>query len=144
MTSEDHDYYYRYKDVVIHNGYADDLYFTNPSVRIELIKFRIIKKTPKGAYILTNEYPKPERLILDHWDKKYAHSTIAEARLAFIKRKRNQITIVETQLRNAKEAYFTACKDFGSVPELEKTVSAEKVYGMQAIRNTTPEEELEI
>lgn len=128
MPTADLGFYYRYRETYDYTPSFNGGFYLNASVKIILDKFPITKKTPKGAYVLTDKYPNPEKLILDHWNRKYAHPTEKKAQLAYLKRKQSQITIVQQQLFVAREAYAEACNKFGLPQEIRKYISENKVY----------------
>lgn len=72
-------------------------------VRVALIEYKIVKTTPKGAWISRLE-GMPPRLVLMGSKRPFACSTIAEAKESFITRKQSQIAILRSQLGDAKEA----------------------------------------
>lgn len=88
------DTYYRFED---HGGY------------IECIKYDLIKKTPKGAWIRRTlpwhgTQVNQKRFVLDGEGKRLAYPTKELARTSFIARKRRQVAILQSRLEVAKEA----------------------------------------
>ena len=90
--------FYRYYDVS--NG--EDIIITN----IILVKFYLIKKTPKG-YWISSEFQK-KRWINKTAKKRYAYPTKKKALNNFIKRKEQQKSILFYQLEQAKQALSQA------------------------------------
>lgn len=71
-------------------------------VELRVLKFQIVKVTPKGVRLDV------EKVVLDHWNKKYACPTLELAVESFMARKRRQIAINNSRVKNAKEAILLA------------------------------------
>jgi hypothetical protein len=76
-----------------------ELYGTSPP-SLEFYRFKILKRTPKGAWINSFE---GKRFVLLTAAKQYASSTQAEAVNQLRSRKRWRIKILSRQLKDAKE-----------------------------------------
>lgn len=79
------------------------------SLQYVCTQHRVIKKTPKGAWVEQEGYnarynPKQKKFILDAAIKKWANPTIEEAINAFKHRKIRQIRILSNRLQEAKKA----------------------------------------
>ena len=86
-------------------------------MRIHLIRYRLVRKTPKGACIHRMEGGwkgcGKDRFVLDGPGKRHANATIEEAKTSFIARKRRQIGLLETNLTFAKAALkFATSEEF--------------------------------
>jgi hypothetical protein len=77
-------------------------------VHLDLYWFKIIKRTPRGAWIQVNHNDK--KFILLNARRKWAHETKADALESFRHRKLHQIAILKHQLFVAKEALKSAKK----------------------------------
>lgn len=82
---------------------------------VDVLKFEMIKKTPKGAWIKTDSW-KGRAFVLDGVGKRYAHTTLEAAEESFRRRKARQIKIYEAKIRSAKDA----------LASLEKAVAKRK------------------
>lgn len=102
------DVYYRFVDDLVGTGGFDvdgDYVPGEPYVRVRIWSYDIVRRTPKGAWVLTDETGvMSEHLILDRWHKKYANPTIEGARNDFIARKQRLIDIQTRRIRHAQEA----------------------------------------
>jgi hypothetical protein len=78
-----------------------DGYF-HSEVRVELQKFRVLKLTPKGAWVKGGCYNR--RFVLRGARKRLCCPTIKEAKESFIARKKKQASIYEHRARRAREA----------------------------------------
>ncbi len=86
--------FYRYEDVL-----------TTEGVRLYLIKYKLVKKTPKGYWICHEwESDTARRWVSATARKRFAYPTEKEAIDGFIARKKRQIKILEANLRHAKVA----------------------------------------
>lgn len=78
--------------------------FDNPIgpgiLKVELYKYGVIKRTPKGAWI--NSCPK--KFVLLTARKKFACNTVDEAKESFIARKNRQKKILTAQLKQCEKA----------------------------------------
>ena len=104
----DADVLYRYEEVRYSWGlgqYDDPLPGYN--IKIELRELKVIRRTPKGAWIRRwshNLNTGGERFVRLTARKQYASNTKEEAMVCFIARKKRQIQILSRQLWQAKEA----------------------------------------
>lgn len=83
MTDEP-EFYYR----EVNSRWTSDL------LAISVLKFRVIKRTPKGVWVVPDYYWPDEtrkRFILDGKGRRYAYPTREEARASFIIRKKREI-----------------------------------------------------
>lgn len=106
------EFYYRYVDFLESSGGYDVTGEWEPgpsSLRVRIEQFEVVRKTPKGAWIIDNSGDR--RLILDHWFNKFANPTLEGARRDFIARKKKLIAIQEARIRDAKLAVATAEKN---------------------------------
>jgi hypothetical protein len=76
-------------------------------VHLDLYWYKIIKRTPRGAWIQVGF---DKKFILLNARRKWAHETKADALESFRHRKLNQIAILKHQLFVAKEALKSAKK----------------------------------
>lgn len=99
------EYLYRYNDQKCSRGL--DM-FDEPiqgfNTDIVLSKYKIIKRTPKGAWISTCDWTDDKKFVLLIARKQYACETTEEAKQSFIMRKRRQLEILSTQLEHVKLA----------------------------------------
>jgi hypothetical protein len=92
--------FYRYEDIV----YADI------GVRINERKFKLLKETPCGYWILPDwGYNYPESEEFKRWvskvsKKRFAYPTKEEALVSYMARKKRQIEILKSQLKRAEIA----------------------------------------
>lgn len=73
-----------------------------PQLTLELIHYKVTRKTPKGCWI--EDYHGHERFVLDSARKRWAYPTEALARESFIARKEWQIHHLTRQLEHAQAA----------------------------------------
>ncbi len=77
-------------------------------VRVKLLKFKVVKCTPKGVRIVRvfGDYVCGDtpRLVLHDSHKRYAYPTIEEACVSFLARKRKQLRIYRARCRDAELA----------------------------------------
>ena len=69
-------------------------------VVVELLRFQVVKHTPKGVRLGINR----RRLVLHGSHKRYACPTVEEARVSFLARKRKQLRIYRSRCRDAEIA----------------------------------------
>lgn len=82
---------------------------TISGVHIYLHKYVVSKVTEKGVWVVPENFSSSYRkFILLSAKKKYAHASEKEALDSFIARKKRQILILQSQLEDAKTAYFHA------------------------------------
>jgi hypothetical protein len=86
-------------------------------IKIELQKFRVVKRTPKGAWIIPSwepgwwHDPKPrKRFVLDGDGRRYAYPTVDAAHKSYLRRKVVQISRLEDQMLIAKVALEIASR----------------------------------
>lgn len=68
--------------------------WTSDLLAISVLKFRVIRRTPKGVWVVPDYYwpcEKRKRFILDGKGRRYAYPTREEARASFIIRKKREI-----------------------------------------------------
>lgn len=95
---------------------CDASYIYPSRTEVYCSSYRVIQKTPKGKWILSDhinphdltQVKKYRKFVLDKAKKKFAHNTREEARLAFIARKIRQTELLEFQLQRAKDGYIAA------------------------------------
>lgn len=111
--------YFRFEEVRYGTGYTDqwgEYVSTGSYVKLQLQEYRVIKQTPKGVRI--DDYRRSlcphGRFISREWHKQWACPTVEEARLSFIARKKRQISIYQSRLRQAKKALELAEQGFAS------------------------------
>jgi len=75
---------------------------TTSGVRIYLLKFPVLRQTPKGVWLDLGFGLK--RFVLTEAKRQYACPTLEAARESFRARKRRQIKIYETRLQQARAA----------------------------------------
>jgi hypothetical protein len=75
----------------------------------EIKRYEVIRRTPRGVYILDNE--NNERYICDNWRRAWAYPDRKHAILSFIRRRHVQISIITEQLRAAY--YQLECAELG-------------------------------
>jgi hypothetical protein len=100
--------FYRYEDRLLNWDYNLDI----PTVQINEITFRLVRKTPKGYWIIENSLRLNHLVIaeeLTHWvsktaKKRYAYPTRKKAMENFKTRKGRQIKILKNKLAQAEEA----------------------------------------
>ena len=85
------DTYYRYSE-----------FRTSESVVLHLETFKMLKKTPCGAWI--EYYGGGKKFVLDAARKRFAWPTKEEALISFRARKKRQIKILTARLHDAKQA----------------------------------------
>ena len=126
--------FFRYEERTYSRG-CDE--FDNPypgyTLELELLEFRMVKKTPKGAWISRYWEGNPRFDIRPHLSeerrfvrlgtrKQFAHPTKEEALESFRRRKKRQLKILEAQARQAGLALRMADQvekgDGQSVPNL--------------------------
>ena len=134
------EYWYRYVDKLQTGSglsYGSSDYFINkPSVGIELEKYEVIRKTPKGVYLRINEYRyfangKTERWVGLAVQKRFAHPTLQEAQQSFLRRKKAQHLLYEDKSIIAREAYVKAADMFNLPIEIQSAATLFSVYGSE-------------
>lgn len=71
---------------------------------VDVKRFELISKTPKGAWIKDESTWKMRRFVLDGDGKRYAHTSLELAEKSFRARKARQIKIYEAKIRSVKDA----------------------------------------
>lgn len=131
-NTQEPEYYFRFYEQVHNDPYTaeetGELF--RGRVEIQLERYLILRRTPKGVWIRRWSGNKPETFVLNDSPKKVAWPTVDEAKMHFFTRKKNQISLLLRQLNRAKEALWTAAEkwdlDPGSHP---KPVPLSSVYG---------------
>lgn len=72
------------------------------TLHVELRRFRVLKRTPKGVWL--EGWPSSRRFVLNEATKRFACPTIAEALESFIARKKRQIKIYRRRMEDAQDA----------------------------------------
>lgn len=100
--------YYRMHDTLMYEG---------GEIKIELQKFRVVKRTPKGAWIIPHWedswWPDPnpkKRFVLDGDGRRYAYPTVEAEHKSYLRRKEVQISRLEDQMLIAKVALGLASR----------------------------------
>ena len=90
--------FYRYQEIVYHDI----------GVKVEKKEFILIKETPKGYWITYTWDKKQEykRWVSSSARKRFAYPTKEEAMIAFIARKKRQITILKGQIEIVQSALY--------------------------------------
>lgn len=99
----DETYYYRFESRSV-SDWPDE--FGNPTgshVEAYLLKFVLIKKTSKGAWIGYGKNSLDKRFVRDVGIKRYAHTSIFGALESFRARKKRQIKLLNRQIKDAEE-----------------------------------------
>ena len=131
---EDLGYYYRYVDVLTtREHWCIDGQLIRPIVKIELEEYRVLKRTPKGAWINRRSGMNPKTFVLDSSPKKVAWPTKIGARMHFFNRKKAQLMIHEERAIRAKEALWQAAFQWDLTPTLPKPAPLREVYGKQVL-----------
>ena len=84
--------------------YEDQMTYPN-TINIKLRKFRVVKWTPCGYWIQVYDFdPDYKKWVSKNGRKRFAYPTVEQAETNFIARKQKQILILESRLRQAKNA----------------------------------------
>jgi hypothetical protein len=94
--------YYRYEDKRYSCGNEESGFYTK--IQVQLLKFNVIRETPKGVRIEQYSGDYRGRVVLHNSRRKYANPTIEEAKESFIARKERQIKILKKQLKDVEFA----------------------------------------
>lgn len=97
--------YYRFVDTRVSNGFDEFERDTGYHIQVWVQTFPVLKKTPKGVWL---DYCGAKKFVLKKSFKRFACSTLREARKSFEARKRKQIKILSKQLRDAERALSLA------------------------------------
>jgi hypothetical protein len=79
------------------------------STHVRLIKFQVVRHTPKGVWL--SWFGCRSRFVLKGAHKRFACPTLAEAKESFLARKKRQIGIYEARIKTAKQAIELAEKE---------------------------------
>ena len=98
----------------------DSLMWDVGEIKIELQKFEVVKRTPKGAWIIPHwvlgfwSNPNPQkRFVLDGTGRRYAYPTVELAHSSYLRRKQVQINRLEDQMLVARAALkIASSQDF--------------------------------
>jgi hypothetical protein len=100
--------WYRFEDVAYATLSNAELETWGSKLEIELLRFRVVRHTPKGVWITPElgglDGFTPQRFVLRDARKRFACPTIDEAMASFVARKRAQIRIYTARLRRAQQA----------------------------------------
>jgi hypothetical protein len=98
------DNWFRYEDVAYAQGVDEygDIIPGEPTIRVLLRKCKVLRETPKGVWV--EKYAGDEVFIRNSATKKYAYSTIEEAKKGFIARKNAQLRILRAGVVRASKA----------------------------------------
>lgn len=95
----------------------DELMYEGGEIKIRLDKFRVVKRTPKGAWVIPHwddgwwHDPNPKkRFVLDGDGRRYAYPTVEAAHKSYLRRKVVQINRLEDQMLIARVALDVASK----------------------------------
>ena len=101
------EYLYRYQEAIYGNGVDE---FDEPlpgyNIKIQLKKYEIVRRTPKGAWI--KMFFDKDKFVLLEAKKKFACETKEDAIESLIKRKSRQFSIVSNQLRRVEQTLIMA------------------------------------
>lgn len=78
--------------------------YVNYGVSVVLLKYPIIKNTPKGCWVRDYSSRGDRRHVCNNTRKRFAFPTAEEARVSFVARKRRQIKILQAQLDWTRKA----------------------------------------
>lgn len=81
-------------------------------VTIHLRKFKVIKHTPKGVWLILYNDQEVQRFVLRDAHKRYACPTLEEAQVSFLARKRRQLTIYEARAKGIRKTIEKAEQEF--------------------------------
>lgn len=117
-------HWYRYGETHYSAGcdeWGDPLPYRGRSV-IQLHAFEVLRYTPKG--VVLDDGSMNGRFICHNWTKQWAAPTPELARESFIARKKRQVGILSSRLRDAREAHLFVSSDrFDPLNEDEQTIS---------------------
>ncbi len=95
--------YYRFEDIryaLLPDEFGDRR--GRGRLAVELRRFAVIKRTPKGAWLLLNNGDK--RFVLTTAHKQFACPSVEEAIISFRARKTRQVRIYEARAAQARES----------------------------------------
>lgn len=97
--------WYRFKDVLYASTEIDitgePVVGAPGTLKVELLEYEVIKTTPKGVWL--NVYGE-RRFVRTDARKRFACPTVEEAKASFVARKKAQIRIYRSRLRDAELA----------------------------------------
>jgi len=99
------DVLYRYEETLI--GFGVDEYdepLPGHTVEVSPETFKVLRRTPKGAWIECYYVRGMKKFVLLTAKKQFASNTLDEALTCFVKRKEAQIRILTARIKDAKEA----------------------------------------
>lgn len=102
------EYLYRYDYTLVSLGLDQfDEPYPGHSIRLTITKYRIIKRTPQGAWIDTGyswAKPQTKKFVLLTAKKQFASETEERAKEAFIARKYFQLGIYKSKIKDIEQA----------------------------------------
>lgn len=107
------EFYYRYYDWS----------YDETRVMIDFEKFRVVKRTPKGAWVEELYYPHKKRFILDGARRRYAYPTKELAADSYRIRKEWQVVHAERTIRRAENVLEQLKKDPAPVAPARITIA---------------------
>lgn len=105
INPETDDVLYRYEETYYSLGcdeYGDP--YPGHTIKVHLNYYKVLKRTPKGAWIEYWKNPNGKKFVNLTARKKFACDNEEDAKESFIARKNRQIKILKSQLKNAREA----------------------------------------
>lgn len=108
-------YRYRLEDRTYSTVIDPDAECFSSELKVDLAKFKVIKETPKGAWVECPPFD-GKRFVLNGSGKRLCHETIELALESFIARKQRAVLILKARLRDAEEAIKIAQKHYGTPP----------------------------
>jgi hypothetical protein len=89
--------YYRYEERRWSQGEG-----FRPRLEVALVEFDVVKRTPRGVWVVYRGMTIGRRFVLDGARRRYACPTKEEAMESFVARKRKQAKIYETRLGDTR------------------------------------------
>jgi len=81
---------------------AEGYYYEDGKCSIEMWPYRVVKRTPKGVWIVSDTYLYgKEKFVLLSGRKRYAYPRQEEALESLLMRKKRQVKIIEWQMKAA-------------------------------------------
>lgn len=113
IDAPDSVYFYRAREERHHDWDEnyEVAYYRDTGVLIE--RYRVMKFTPKGAWIEDGQHWKSKRFIRLEASKRFACSTVEEALISFRARKSRQLQILHAQIRSINDALKSLDKAAG-------------------------------
>lgn len=125
--------YYRYRERTVGDGYTDmtgEYISTGSHVEVTLEKFPVLKRTPKGVWILNpfrdNGVHGDRQFIADAWRKRFALPTREEAFRSFVARKAIYIQHLTRKIAETQRAIALVAEQHS--PEVAARVFQEFNY----------------